>query len=483
MTNMHLGDRRTAVSEKLQPIWRLGILSSALLFLLAFSGCASNGEVSQIDLGADPSVELTNLKEAMDAARKGDVHLLSPSWYTKANQSYGEAASLQRKGKDTRLVLEASARANTQLNKANKYAKIAGKELKGVSDARNGATLAGAPELYESEFERLERRFRALAEDIENDKISAARRNAKSVEAAYLDLELRAVKENTLGKARKLINQAIKTGAKKYAPKTLATAQASVRDTDRFITKNPRARSEIQKKAADVLNAAEHLQAVTVQAKTWAKKTEEDKVIWVEGKAIAIQNIASGNEDSRAQSLDGHFQDIEQSVEALLGSQKFLNAEVSRLQVEARKFAKETEEFAAKFDRVRKLFTRDEAEVYRQRNELLIRLKGLNFQVGKSYILPKHYPLLTKVQNSFKIFDTQKVVVEGHTDTTGSRATNERLSQARAGAVMSYLVNNNAIDKKNVTAIGYGPEKPIAPNTTRSGRKLNRRIDVVLTVR
>lgn len=467
------------------------MLLSALLF-----GCAPALEVKPIDPSADPSAELKQTKEALESARQNNVHLFSPGWYAKASDSYAEAENTLRRKGMLSTVLESTARAKAELQRAQKYAKISSSELQGVYQARKGATAAGAPELYHSEFERVEQRFMGLAKEIENDNISSARRSATSVEAAYQKLEQRAVTEHTLGGARKQIRKAINDGARRYVPKTLKQAQANLENTDRFITKNPRARAEIQQKGEELLRSTEHLNVLLQQAKTWSKMTEESKLRWVEDKVLAIENLASsGAAGKRAQSLDGHFSDLEKNVEALQASQKFLNDEVSRLQLQSQQFTAEVKElseekrkrqaereFAAKFERVRKLFNRDEADVYRQGDELLIRIKGLNFPVGKSYIPSKHFPLLTKVQNSLKISGTNKVVVEGHTDLTGTRAMNEQLSQARADAVMAYLVNNNAIGKNNISAIGYGPDKPIAPNNTRSGRKLNRRIDVVLTV-
>jgi outer membrane protein OmpA-like peptidoglycan-associated protein len=72
------------------------------------------------------------------------------------------------------------------------------------------------------------------------------------------------------------------------------------------------------------------------------------------------------------------------------------------------------------------------------------------------------------------------MIIEGHTDLTGSAAINRQLSYNRANAVAAYLINNGAIMSSDVSVVGFGPEKPIAPNNTAEGRRLNRRIDVIL---
>ncbi|MGA0197100.1 MAG: OmpA family protein, partial [Schleiferiaceae bacterium] len=67
----------------------------------------------------------------------------------------------------------------------------------------------------------------------------------------------------------------------------------------------------------------------------------------------------------------------------------------------------------------------------------------------------------------------------GHTDNQGGRAYNQRLSEARAAAVISWLVQQG-IDSKRLISEGRGMDKPVASNDTEAGRALNRRTEVVL---
>lgn len=71
------------------------------------------------------------------------------------------------------------------------------------------------------------------------------------------------------------------------------------------------------------------------------------------------------------------------------------------------------------------------------------------------------------------------IVVQGHTDSTGTEAHNQDLSERRAKAVVSYLVGRG-IDAARITSIGYGEGHPVASNDSADGRRLNRRVDLLL---
>ncbi len=126
------------------------------------------------------------------------------------------------------------------------------------------------------------------------------------------------------------------------------------------------------------------------------------------------------------------------------------------------------------------LFSRDEARVLRQYNDVIIRLVGLNFPVGSATIEPKSFALLAKLGQAITAFPGSDLVVEGHTDSYGSDSANLTLSKKRAEAVRQYLVANLKVEGKKVEAVGYGETRPVANNETEEGRARNRRIDVVI---
>ena len=132
------------------------------------------------------------------------------------------------------------------------------------------------------------------------------------------------------------------------------------------------------------------------------------------------------------------------------------------------------------FNTVQSSFSPDEAEVYKQADRLVIRLKAVQFPVGKHFIMPSNYSLLSKVQRAVRTFGEPNVIIEGHTDSTGSNDLNEHLSQQRAEAVRAYFVANGTLTRERIVAVGYGSKRPLASNATAKGRAINRRIDLII---
>jgi outer membrane protein OmpA-like peptidoglycan-associated protein len=103
----------------------------------------------------------------------------------------------------------------------------------------------------------------------------------------------------------------------------------------------------------------------------------------------------------------------------------------------------------------------------------------IQFETGSAVIKPASYKLLDEILESSVVAEGLKVGVYGHTDNTGSAVTNEKLSQDRANSVMNYLVSKGLATNR-IESKGFGPNKPIADNTSAAGRAQNRRVQIVL---
>jgi len=114
--------------------------------------------------------------------------------------------------------------------------------------------------------------------------------------------------------------------------------------------------------------------------------------------------------------------------------------------------------------------------LFQERQTTLV-LEGVNFETGKAELTQAARAILLTVAQSLVANADIRVEVGGHTDITGSRGLNMRLSQARAESVQSFLLQNG-VSADRMTARGYGPDNPIDSNDTRAGRARNRRVEL-----
>ena len=105
--------------------------------------------------------------------------------------------------------------------------------------------------------------------------------------------------------------------------------------------------------------------------------------------------------------------------------------------------------------------------------------KTILFDSGKSSIKAQSNAVLESITAILKEYPQSKFSIDGHTDSVGSKALNQNLSESRASAVMTYLIESG-IDSSRLTNKGYGEDSPIDTNATRAGRKNNRRVEVRL---
>jgi len=102
------------------------------------------------------------------------------------------------------------------------------------------------------------------------------------------------------------------------------------------------------------------------------------------------------------------------------------------------------------------------------------------FESGKATLTAAAQQKLTLIAGTLSPqAESHNIVVEGHTDSRGSRDFNMQLSLERAQAAMNYLVSRG-LPAEAITAVGIGPDRPIADNGTRDGRATNRRVELIV---
>lgn len=112
-------------------------------------------------------------------------------------------------------------------------------------------------------------------------------------------------------------------------------------------------------------------------------------------------------------------------------------------------------------------------------------LDRILFDSGKAQLRKEAYPVLDKIARILsEELAGQPINIEGHTDNEPIRRSgwkdNWELSMARSRAVLTYLVKERGVDPAHVSASGYGEHRPIASNDTTDGRRMNRRVEIVV---
>lgn len=104
----------------------------------------------------------------------------------------------------------------------------------------------------------------------------------------------------------------------------------------------------------------------------------------------------------------------------------------------------------------------------------------VNFDFDKSVIREADEAELKKAVGFVRKYPNANVKIEGHTDSMGTDQYNEKLSEQRADAVQNYLIQKGAVQRANISTVGYGESRPIADNKTDEGRAENRRVDILI---
>lgn len=111
-------------------------------------------------------------------------------------------------------------------------------------------------------------------------------------------------------------------------------------------------------------------------------------------------------------------------------------------------------------------------------SRVLATLKGVNFKFDSATLTSEARSILDNAVATIKANRSEDIVIEGHTDSTGTDSYNMGLSKRRADSVMNYL-SSKGVSSSRMRTVGKGESSPVAPNDNAAGRRLNRRVEVI----
>ncbi len=442
---------------------------------------------------------------ALAAADAANAKLLSPKNYERGLKEYRDAETALQRGRNIEFVRSNAADATEYLRAAAEKAELAATALAQVMKSRQDAANARAPELSAEIWEQAQREFGDAIRLLERGDLKGSKRNEIEATSLYRDAELVAIKAQYLSETRRLLADADRARVGRYAPLTLGKAKQLLADAERELSEN-RYDTDLPRSLAQQANyEAKHaiyLSEIVRKVRDKDLTTEELILQWeqplqaIAGVADTVPNMEQGPDQltaelvaffeaqrNRLQSLEQEkvenelrIADMEEELRALderLGGATAERAAlVQRLEAQAR--------VKQQFEQIEKMFTSDEARVFREGNNIIMRLVGLNFDSGESQLKSTNFDLLAKVEKAIDVFPRSELTIEGHTDSHGGDDFNQTLSQARAESVQQYMINAMRIPTYRLIATGYGETRPVASNETATGRARNRRIDIVI---
>lgn len=437
------------------------IYSFTLLVLsLSLVYCASSPKY-KFAADTDIPLEINKLDEQLKMARQEQLNVFAPDSYRSATEALDAAKKGQERKQSRKSIMTSLGDARGYTDLTFKNGERIKKDLDDIAQARALAIQAGALYLSKTELEDLDKDFKDYTDDLEEDnKESLRQKDRVRMQGAYLDLEMKTIKKDKLGTALSFIESAKKADAKKFAPQTLVKAEEKYYSAEKILETARNDEGTYGPVIKEATEAARQLLKITLTAKNAKKMTPEQMALEINAQEQVIeQNLrASRALRERTEAQSATLADIKKENRALTSDVQF---EDKLKEIESR-------------------FTKGEAEVYRQGDAVVVRLKDLQFPSSRAELPQNSFATLAKVSNVIKELDAEKVTVEGHTDSLGAKAQNQALSQKRAQAVGEYLISERALTSDQIETVGRGFEKPLADNKTKDGRAQNRRVDVII---
>ena len=297
--------------------------------------------------------------------------------------------------------------------------------------------------------------------------------------------------------ARNAVDIAKSRGAEKYAPEIFAKAQSGLQMAENSLSSNAE-KSQIITNARATIQFAEDARALTAQRQE-AERIHQERdaaAAAAAAKAKSEADAAAAVEAKRQAELAAAKEAQLKAEAAAQSAQQKAAADLAAQQAAA-KAAAEQAALQAKEQAAREEAARAQAatqalraQLLKQLNDVLqttdtprglvVNMADVLFETGKYNLSTDAQLKLAKLSGIIQAHPGLNLSIEGYTDTTGSEDFNMKLSQQRADAVRQFLTSQG-LSPDTITSKGMGEANPIADNSTAAGRKLNRRVEIIVS--
>lgn len=293
--------------------------------------------------------------------------------------------------------------------------------------------------------------------------------------------------------ARDAVMIAKAAGAQQYAADSIAKAEDMLQRAEDYYQRK-QGRTPIGTAARGATQMAEDARVLTLRRKEQerqeaARKAAADAQAKAEADARDAQARSDDDARRRAeaerQQAAALVQQQQAQAQAEAARQAAEDADRQRqlAQQQTQLAQQQTQEAIAQKEQMRARLLAQLNQVLQTRDTargLIVSMPDVLFDFNKYTLKPEARERLAKISGIVLAYPDLKLDIEGHTDAIGSDEYNQTLSEKRADSVRGYLVSSGVVPD-HVTAVGLGKSDPVADNATASGRKLNRRVDMVVS--
>ena len=454
--------------------------SIIVLLTLVLSSCSSVQHKRNDILERGDSIAVLDAK--IQQGLESDLNILAPESFSKAKNLLDKAMQEAQKSNNQNAGTQTAMDGIALVDEAEKISEQNRPILSSVLEKRAAAIYAQADLLFPQEYAKLERDLNTTAKVLENGKQQEGIGKSALLATAYANLEMKATKANVGETASSAYEAAMHARALKLAPKTMAKAKTEIDIAKRIIDVDKGEQDKATLHANRGRYFADQAKNIadTLTAFDEERLTDEEKVLWYQEQLSQIHKAHEPDGIAFNKPNRETVAKLQEKVTSLVAEIELLkSAAASTIVEKERALAKESKPNAI-FASISSLFSEDEATVLKQENDIIIRSYGFNFPINESVLLSSNYPLLKKIVMALKYVPKAQIIVEGHTDSTGSERVNLSLSKARAQNIADYLTEVANVPKTSVTAVGFGFQRPLVHEGTKQERAVNRRIEIVI---
>jgi outer membrane protein OmpA-like peptidoglycan-associated protein len=286
--------------------------------------------------------------------------------------------------------------------------------------------------------------------------------------------------------ARNAVEIAKARGAEQYAPQVYSKAQSSLQMAENALSQDS-GKNQVISAARQTIQFAEDARALAVQRELAERIQKEKEAAAAEAaaKAKAAADAQAAAEAQRQAELTA-AKEAQMKAEAkaqAAQAKAAADAEQAATQAKAQAAAEEAERAQAATAALRAQLLKELNDVLQTTDTprgLVVNMADVLFETGKYALSTDAQLKLAKLSGIIQAHPGLNLAIEGYTDTTGAADFNMKLSQQRADTVRQFLIAQG-LSADAITSKGLGEADPIADNSTAAGRKLNRRVEIIVS--